>query len=66
MTYMGTLPRFGKNVVTIKLPEGFDRNDMGQRKALLEFAKAAALESNCFGNRIDIRGDIAEIAFYND
>lgn len=65
--YQGKQPRYGKNVVTIGLPEGFDRDDVAQRKALLEFAKASAGEDDHFGNHMTIyTNGIAEVNFYID
>lgn len=65
--YQGKQPRYGKNVVTIGLPEGFDRAAPDQVKALLEFAKASARESDCFGNHMNIyTNGIAEVNFYID
>lgn len=65
--YQGKQPRYGRNVVRIGLPEGFDGASPEQAKALLEFAKASAREDDYFGNRMDIyTNGIAEVHFYID
>ena len=74
--YHGKQPRYGRNVVTIELLTDFDKENPQHRRSLLDFAKAAARESDCFGNHMNVYtkrdlegnevGRFAEVNFYID